>query len=89
MDPVYLDNNATTRTDPAVVQAMLPFFTEQFGNASSMHAFGMEVGSALSTAASPHALVRPGVHSKRSQWIINHIVLVPMLDSHRARDRIC
>jgi cysteine desulfurase len=50
MTPVYLDNNATTRTDPAVVQAMLPFFTEQFGNASSMHAFGAEVGSALATA---------------------------------------
>ncbi|SFG43401.1 cysteine desulfurase [Novosphingobium sp. CF614] len=48
--PVYLDNNATTRTDPDVVQAMLPFFSEQFGNASSMHAFGAEVGSALSAA---------------------------------------
>ncbi len=30
MRPVYLDNNATTRTDPAVVAAMLPFFSEQF-----------------------------------------------------------
>ncbi|CAN5311056.1 cysteine desulfurase NifS [soil metagenome] len=50
MTSVYLDNNATTRTDPAVVQAMLPFFTEQFGNASSMHAFGAEVGTALSVA---------------------------------------
>lgn len=50
MKPVYLDNNATTRTDPAVVKAMLPFFSEQFGNASSMHAFGAEVGGALSRA---------------------------------------
>jgi len=50
MTPVYLDNNATTRTDPAVVAAMLPYFTEQFGNASSMHAFGAEVGSALNKA---------------------------------------
>jgi cysteine desulfurase len=33
--PVYLDNNATTRTDPAVVDAMVPYFAEQFGNASS------------------------------------------------------
>ena len=48
--PVYLDNNATTRTDPRVVEAMLPFFTEQFGNASSMHAFGAEVGTALTKA---------------------------------------
>jgi cysteine desulfurase len=50
MRPVYLDNNATTRVDPLVVEAMLPFFTEQFGNASSMHAFGAEVGGALKKA---------------------------------------
>ncbi|RFD19821.1 cysteine desulfurase NifS [Komagataeibacter melaceti] len=47
MKAVYLDNNATTRVDPAAVAAMLPFFTEQFGNASSMHAFGSEVGGAV------------------------------------------
>ena len=50
MRPVYLDNNATTRVDPEIVQAMLPFFTEQFGNASSMHAFGAAVGDALRNA---------------------------------------
>lgn len=48
--PIYLDNNATTRVDPAVVEAMLPFFTEHFGNASSIHAFGSEVGKALKRA---------------------------------------
>lgn len=48
--PIYLDNNATTRTDPSVVQAMLPFFTEKFGNASSTHAFGTEVASAMQQA---------------------------------------
>jgi cysteine desulfurase len=52
MPAVYLDNNATTRVDPRVVEAMLPFFTEQFGNASSMHAFGSEVGAALRQARS-------------------------------------
>jgi cysteine desulfurase len=49
-DPIYLDNNATTRCDPAVLEVMLPFFTEHFGNASSIHAFGSEVGKALKRA---------------------------------------
>ena len=49
---IYLDNNATTRVDPAVVEAMLPFFTEHFGNASSIHDFGSEVGKALKKARS-------------------------------------
>jgi cysteine desulfurase len=50
MKPIYMDNNATTACDPAVVTAMLPFFTEQFGNASSLHSFGNKVGLALKEA---------------------------------------
>lgn len=50
MRPIYLDNNATTRADPAVVAAMLPYFSEQFGNASSAHAFGSEVAGAVKQA---------------------------------------
>ena len=50
MADVYLDNNATTRVDYEVVQAMLPFFTEQFGNPSSLHSFGNQVGLALKKA---------------------------------------
>lgn len=50
MRPIYLDNNATTRTDPSVVAAMLPFFSDQFGNASSMHAFGSDVAGAVKEA---------------------------------------
>jgi cysteine desulfurase len=47
---VYLDNNATTRADPEVVAKMLPYFTDDFGNASSSHLFGVEVASAVREA---------------------------------------
>jgi len=50
MEGIYLDNNATTRVDPAVVEAMLPYFSEQFGNPSSMHEFGNQVGFAIKQA---------------------------------------
>lgn len=50
MQPIYLDNNATTRAHPSVVASMLPFFSGQFGNASSGHAFGIEVAPALKQA---------------------------------------
>ncbi|MCK5064816.1 MAG: aminotransferase class V-fold PLP-dependent enzyme, partial [Candidatus Fermentibacteraceae bacterium] len=37
---VYLDNNATTRMAPEVLDAMMPFFNDQYGNPSSFHTFG-------------------------------------------------
>lgn len=48
--PVYLDNNATTPCDPEVVAEMLPFFTQQFGNPSSIHSIGAGVGPRLQQA---------------------------------------
>ena len=47
---IYLDNAATTRLDDEVLDAMLPFFTEDYGNASSIHAFGLAAKAALETA---------------------------------------
>jgi cysteine desulfurase len=47
---VYLDNSATTPIDKEVVAAMLPFLTEKFGNASSIHFFGQEARSAVDRA---------------------------------------
>lgn len=50
MDIIYLDNNATTRVAPEVVEAMLPYFGELYGNPSSMHTFGGQVGRSLEAA---------------------------------------
>ncbi|TCT21350.1 cysteine desulfurase NifS [Thiobaca trueperi] len=47
---IYFDNNATTMVAPEVVAAMLPYFTEQFGNPSSIHQFGNRVGVAIKQA---------------------------------------
>lgn len=47
MRRVYLDNNATTPVHPLVLEAMIPFFKETFGNASSVHYFGQQAKKAL------------------------------------------
>ena len=47
---VYLDNNATTKVDEEVVKAMLPYFSEYYGNPFSLHLFGAETGKAVSEA---------------------------------------
>ena len=55
---IYLDNYATTRLDPRVLAAMMPFFTEEYANAASTHPFGLrararsrETGAAADGAA--------------------------------------
>ena len=49
--PIYLDHHATTPLDPRVLDAMMPYFTEKFGNASSLdHPYGYEASVAVEDA---------------------------------------
>src|SRR5688500_18011571 len=56
-DTIYLDHAATTACDPEVVVAMLPYFTERFGNPSSVYGLGQEARAALDRARSTVAAV--------------------------------
>ena len=50
MKPIYVDNNATTQVAPEVLESMLPYFREYYGNPSSMHTFGGQVGKKVREA---------------------------------------
>jgi cysteine desulfurase len=50
MDVIYLDNNATTKVAPEVIEAMLPYLSEYYGNPSSMHSFGGNVAEKIKEA---------------------------------------
>lgn len=65
--PVYFDNNATTRLDPRVLEAMLPYLSGPYGNASSLHRFGRMARDAVETArAQVAALV--GAQANQLIW---------------------
>ncbi|HEY2821256.1 MAG TPA: aminotransferase class V-fold PLP-dependent enzyme [Candidatus Acidoferrum sp.] len=66
MKRVYFDHNATTAVEPGVLDAMLPYFSGEFGNASSIHAFGQKARAAVETAREQVA----GLIAARAQEIV-------------------
>jgi len=66
MKQIYLDNAATTPVDERVVKAMLPYFTEKFGNASSQHLIGQEAKRALEES---RAIIAKSIRAKHEEII--------------------
>jgi cysteine desulfurase len=88
----YFDNNATTRVLPEVLEAMLPWFTEHYGNASSSHQFGQFAKEALMTA---RASVAKFLHASPAEIVFtsgatesNHMAIMSALAIHPTRRRI-
>jgi selenocysteine lyase/cysteine desulfurase len=84
--PIYLDYNATTPVDSAVVEAMEPYLREHFGNPSSDHAYGYRTRLAVQTAreqlaallgAAPDEVIFTGSSNQWRQSIPNHHLLYP------------
>jgi len=85
--PVYMDNHSTTQVDPRVVKAMLPFFTQQYGNPGSVsHAFGWQAAEAVDAAravvaasigASPREIVFTSGATESNNLAIRGVALHP------------
>lgn len=92
MSIFYLDNNATTRVLPPVLDAMLPWFQEHYGNASSSHQLGQHAKAALAAARSAVAAflgVSPGeVIFTSGATEANHAAILGALALNPARKRI-
>jgi len=70
MDVVYLDNNATTKPAPEVVAAMLPYLTDLYGNASSVHRFGQRSRQAVDEARGQVASL---IHCSESEIVFTGV----------------
>src|SRR5689334_10444878 len=87
MHPIYLDYNATTPVDPAIVDAMLPYLRDQWGNPSSAHSLGKAAHNAVEEArqqvaaflgAQPDEIVFTGGGSEASNYALKGAVLIKL-----------
>ncbi len=90
--PIYLDNQATTRVDPRVVEAMLPYFSEVYGNAgSASHSYGAAAKDAVEDAREKVAAAI-GARAKEIVWTSgatesNNLAIRGVAEKHAARGR--
>ena len=79
MDRIYMDNGATTRVTQPVMEAMLPYFCEHFGNPMSIHSFGRETRKAVENArrqvaaalkAEPGEIYFTGCGTESDNWAL-------------------
>jgi len=86
---IYLDNAATTRIDPRVLDVMIPFFNENYGNASSMHDFGSKAKVALHNA---RKTIAEAIHAMPEEIIFtssgteaNNLALKGVAEANRSK----
>jgi cysteine desulfurase len=95
---IYFDNNATTRLAPAVLEAMLPFLTEQYGNPSSVYDLGMESRKAVAAAreqvagllgaSDPSEIVFTSGGTESDNWAIRGALLSDPAKRHIITTRV-
>src|SRR5688572_2575521 len=89
---IYLDNSATTPIDQTVVEAMLPYLTEKFGNASSIHFFGQEARAAIDRARHQVAAL---INARPNEIVFtsggteaNNLAIRGLIESHCTSPRV-